>query len=515
MKRILYIALAAFGMTGVQAQEIGVDDALNYSSEQLTGTARFRAMSGAFGALGGDLSAIMINPAGSVVFANSVVGGSLTNYNSKNTSTYFGTSSKDSHSSFDLNQLGGSWVLKNQDESSKWKKLAISFNYENTNNFDDDFFAYGTNPTNSIASYFTNYANSNGGVALSNLQTMQGESIDDLYAYLGETRGLGFPAQQAFLGYQAYVINPMDDTNPENNTYFSNIPSGGNYYQEYTKQTRGYNGKFSANLAMQYGSKWSFGANINAHFTDYYQWTDFYEDNGNNPQNGVQALRFTNEYTTTGSGVSLQVGTIYKITDAFRAGVSYQSPTWMWLNDKLVQTLQTDYTQGSDQVQGVLVAPDVINIYKTYRLRNPGKWTGSLAYIFGKSGLISADYSLKDYGNSRFSGDSEFSPINSSISNQLGIAGEFRVGAEYRIGLVSIRGGYRNESSPYENGRTIGDLNGFSGGLGFTFGRTKLDFAYSYWQRDFEQQFYQTGLTDSASGTIKNNNITMSLMFDL
>lgn len=514
MKRILSALFAVLGMANIQAQEIGVDDALNYSSEQMTGTARFRAMSGAFGALGGDLSAIMVNPAGSVVFANSVVGGTLTSFNSKTNSNYFGTGASENYNSFDMNQLGGSWILKNMNDSSQWKKLAFSINYENTNNFDDSFFTYGVNPTNSVSSYFLNYANGNGGVALSNLQTMPGESVSDLYAYLGETSGLGFPAQQAFLGYQGYIINPLQE-NPDNSVYVNNIPTGGDYYHEYEKQTRGYSGKLALNFGAQYGDRWSFGANINGHFTDYYQWSSFYEDNANNPQNGVQALRFNNEYTTTGSGISLQLGTIYKVTDGFRAGVSYQSPTWLWLNDKLIQSVSTEYTENSSQGMGVLVAPDVVNVYKTYRLRNPGKWTGSLAYVFGKHGLISADYSLKDYGNSKFSGNDEFDPTNSAISDRLDMAGELRIGAEYRIGIFSLRGGYRNEASPYKNGRTMGDLNGFSGGIGFAFGRTKLDLAYSYWQRDYEQQFFQTGLTDTSSATVKNNNISLSLMFDL
>ena len=47
-----------------------ISDGLNYSSNSLDGTARFNSMSGAFGALGGDLSAIAINPAGSAVFNN-------------------------------------------------------------------------------------------------------------------------------------------------------------------------------------------------------------------------------------------------------------------------------------------------------------------------------------------------------------------------------------------------------------------------------------------------------------
>jgi hypothetical protein len=50
MKNIFFCS--ALGFSTAQSQEI--KDALRYSQD-ITGTARFRAMSGAFGALGGDL----------------------------------------------------------------------------------------------------------------------------------------------------------------------------------------------------------------------------------------------------------------------------------------------------------------------------------------------------------------------------------------------------------------------------------------------------------------------------
>ena len=50
----------------------GINEMINYSTSDLNGTARFKSMSGAFGALGGDLSAITINPAGSAIFNHSV-----------------------------------------------------------------------------------------------------------------------------------------------------------------------------------------------------------------------------------------------------------------------------------------------------------------------------------------------------------------------------------------------------------------------------------------------------------
>ena len=45
-------------------------DAVNYSLSDFQGTARYNSMSGSFGALGGDLTAISINPASSAVFNN-------------------------------------------------------------------------------------------------------------------------------------------------------------------------------------------------------------------------------------------------------------------------------------------------------------------------------------------------------------------------------------------------------------------------------------------------------------
>ena len=57
-----------------------VFDALRYSNDQIEGSARFSAMSGAFGALGGELSAISINPAGSAIFSKGVASFTLSNY---------------------------------------------------------------------------------------------------------------------------------------------------------------------------------------------------------------------------------------------------------------------------------------------------------------------------------------------------------------------------------------------------------------------------------------------------
>jgi len=90
MKRYLtFIVLFACAITTAQ----NINDVLRYSQENLQGTARFQGMGGAFGALGGDLSALNVNPAGSAVFNNSLLTFSGTHYEMDNLSNYFGTRS--------------------------------------------------------------------------------------------------------------------------------------------------------------------------------------------------------------------------------------------------------------------------------------------------------------------------------------------------------------------------------------------------------------------------------------
>jgi long-subunit fatty acid transport protein len=66
------------------------------------------------------------------------------------------------------------------------------------------------------------------------------------------------------------------------------------------------------------------------------------------------------------------------------------------------------------------------------------------------------------------------------MTTTLDNTGELRIGAEYKIEKLSLRAGYRIEQSPYKNKTTVGDLTGYSGGLGYNFGSTKIDLSYAY-----------------------------------
>src|SRR6056300_376434 len=102
MKRITtFIMLCLCGIASAQ----NINDVLRYSLEETQGTARYQAMSGAFGALGGELSALGINPAGSAVFNNGLLTFTGSVYDRKNRALYNGTYSETSRSPFELNQI--------------------------------------------------------------------------------------------------------------------------------------------------------------------------------------------------------------------------------------------------------------------------------------------------------------------------------------------------------------------------------------------------------------------------
>lgn len=477
-------------------------DAMRYAQSELQGTARFTSMSGAFGALGGDLSSLNINPAGSAVFNNNLFATTMGFYDIKNKSNYFKTSTSASENNFDLNQAGGVFVFKTRDPNVDLRKFSFSINYENTNNYDNSLFSAGVSPIHSIDGYFTSYAN---GVPL-------GLITNSNYANLENG------AQQAYLGYYGFVINPVDDVDT-NDRYTSNVRSGGNYYQENSTYSTGYNGKLIFNSAVQVNNLY-FGLNLNSHFTDYVQDSNFYESNNNIldlRDDGVSSLNFSNSLHTFGSGFSFQIGTIAKLNNNIRVGFAYESPTWYNLRDEFSQRLTSITTNIKESSPPNVVDPLIINYYAPYDLQTPGSLTGSFAYVFGKTGLISVDYKYKDYSKTEFGpqNDPHFRDLNIEMRNSLGSSSELRVGGEYRIQNLKLRGGYRFEGSPYNDSVTIGDLYSFSGGLGYNFGPIKLDFSYAHAYSTSQEQFFSQGFTERARINTYKNNFTMTFTFEM
>ncbi|MDT0642418.1 outer membrane protein transport protein [Zunongwangia sp. F363] len=491
----LYSAFTATAQTTV--------DAYRYSSEELSGTARYQAMSGAFGALGGDLSALSVNPAGSAVFLNSFASFTASRRSSENEVGYFNQYNSNENSDYNFSQAGGVLVF-NGNNDGNWRKFTLGVNYTETNNFDDNFIASGVN-SRSIDNYFLGYAE---GVPLDLLETVEDESVADLYSYLGENYGYG--EQQALLGYQGYIINPV--SNELENTSYTSAIAGNTFNQRYSFASTGLNGKLSFNFATQYQDFLYLGINLNSHFLNYDSSSIFTESN-NNTGSETNYVNFQNRLSTTGDGFSLQVGAIAKVGEMLRIGAAYESPTWYNIREEAAQSLETDNaTEGTS-----IINPGIVNVYPDYTLQTPGKLTGSAAVLFETRGLVSFDYSYKDYTTMEFrpENDIDFEIQNRNIEDNFRAASSYRLGGEYRFNNLSLRAGYRFEESPYANETTVGELTGYSGGLGYNFGTVKLDLAYSRAEYSTATPLFNVGLTDAPEIDRNLSNFVLSLSFGL
>ena len=503
MKKLILLFIAAIAMPYSYAQDIS--DAVRYASDEIKGTARFRALSGAFGALGGDLSAVSLNPAGSAIFNRPQASITLANFDVDNTTTYFGNSNGTSNSSFELNQSGAAFVFNNTDISSPWRKFVIALTYDQTNNFDNAFFASGMN-TRSIDSYFLENAQ---GLRLDQISAFEGESYTQAYAAIGNI--YGYQNQQAFLGFESFILEPEDINNDANTVYFSNIAPG-TFNQQYSYVSTGYNGKFGFNTSVQFKESLFLGINLNSHWLNYNRST-FLNETNNNDGSFVKQVGFGNNLFTRGTGFSFQLGAIAKVNDVIRLGFTYDSPIWYNIDEETTQYIET--TLSTNEL--LIIDPRIINVFPRYELRTPSKITGSIALVFKQYGLISFDYSRKDFSNTQFepTTDPTFVVQNNLISNNLDVSNTYRVGGEFRIKQLSIRGGYRMEESPYRDKNFYGDLDGFSLGLGYNFGQLKFDVAYENTERTINQQLYNVGLTDTAQIRSDFSDLIFTLSFSL
>lgn len=504
MKKYIYLGIGLVTCLQIQAQSI--DEALRISQDNTVGTARFRSMSGAFGALGGDLSAINVNPASSTVFSNNQVGVTLSTNSYRNKTNYFDSSNETTQTNLRFNQLGGVLVFRDDSESNPWKKIALGINYETTNRYNNNVFVSGTNPNNSIADYFVQSAN---GIPFSEIQLYSGENYSDVYRYLGENNGHN--AQLGFLGYEGYVINPVNNTDT-NTEYLSNAGNAGNFYQEKEILSSGFTSKTAFNFAAEYRKVVSFGLNLNHHYTEYHRTFNYYESASSSQTDRLQTLSYENTLLTLGNGFSFQLGTIVKLKD-LRLGLTYDSPVWQRFTDEQTEGISSTVNGKSDRVN---IYPNITNFYAPYNLRSPGKSTFSMAYIFHKKGLISVDYGIKDYTQTRYSPTNQFTNVNLGFENILKLSTDLRIGGEYRIKNVSLRGGYRYQESPYKKGfSNMGDLNSYSVGMGYVYGPYRFDLAYAYSKRKYQETMFDTGLLSTYKTDQILHNISFTVIFEL
>ena len=478
-----------------------VDEILNLIRDNPIGTARYQSMGGAFGALGGDLSAININPASSSVFNDNQYGFTLATEKKSNKSLYFNNTENQNENKFSISQGGGVWLYKNSGDGNI-NKISFGFNAQTNNSFENSFSIKGRNSSNSIDKFFVN---NSAGLNLNDLSVGENENISGVYKYLGEF--YGYSAQQAFLAYQSYLI----DFDEDSNTFFSIAKYDNGVDQNYNMESNGVNTKYNFNVALQLKDNFYFGLNINTHdvFIDNYV---RYTENNFDSDSAITSIIFENSLITKGEGFSIQLGAITKI-NSVRLGLAYQSPTWYTMQDETYQFLEVNSKDTNGVNFNDIIDPRVLNVYPRYDLRTPSSITTSAAFIFGKIGLFSIDIVSRDYSKVKLKPNYEFLNLNKEINSKLTNTQDIRIGTEFRIYKLSLRGGYTKVGSPYSDSKMMKDSNSYSLGMGFDFGETLINFSYKTLNSESNKQLFDSGLTDSAKLNTKQSISSLSIIF--
>ncbi len=460
-------------------------DAIRYGMTQQYGTARGLATGGATGSLGADLGGVGVNPAGIGLFRSSEF--SLTpNVSFENTNADFkNNSTTEGDAKFNLNHFG--LVLANAKtgkayQRAKWKTFNFAFGQNRLANYNADYNYTGTDNQSSIIETFAQEVNGLGGFS-------QIENASD----------------GARAAYNTYVLD--EDLN-DPNLVRSYVPFAGGLQRTKQVSQVGAMNEFYISMGGNYMEKLMVGATIGLPRIDYTQTTTLSEvDRSGDEFNDFESFDLTQFLSTQGTGVNLKLGAIYRVSNNFRFGLAFHTPTSFNLRDvsSVYMISNTDTLLGSNPIEDFDLRNDPLTF--EYKYRSPMRAILSGTYLFNKKGNISADIEYVDYDGMQFDYQGNFANaeilVNQLIENTYKSAVNIRVGGEVIVKNIALRAGFASVGNPYEN-NSNGGLMRYSLGAGYRNKAFFADFGLALSQMkttDFTHQLERTVDIPSAEVT--------------
>ena len=480
-KGLLAISIIALSSITLLAQnEI---DALRFSQDAPLGTARFSAMSGAFGSLGGEFSALSLNPAGIGMYQFSEF--SFTpSFSLNSTTSYYGNKETDYKSGLKIGNIG--LVFSSLRENSEWKRINFAIGWNQLANYDSNIRIQGENNTSSIADNI--------------LAISQGNSIDELNTLYS------YPA------FVTYLIDFPDSLNitsnsyiNDNGNYISNVK--GNSSKNQTKNIHSSGGKneFIFSIGGSFNEQLYLGATIGVPTLDYYEKSTYSETNFEDTINGLQGFDLHEELSVYGAGLNLKLGAILRVNDNLKLGAALHTPTAYSIEETFSTSLTTHFSEES-------ITESSNPNYFEYDLITPWKAILSASSLLNKNILLSADYEIVDYSfSSMHSSQYTFTDENNVIQKLYTKASNIRLGAEINIKPFVVRAGYSKYGSAFAN-KDYSKEN-YSFGLGINNGGYYLDAAYVLSQGNGEHLLYSEDYINPVSLVNTNHSLVFTLGF--
>lgn len=432
-------------------------DALRYSRMNYSGTARFNALGGSMGAIGGEASSILINPGGLGVYRNSEFTFTTGLYINDQLSSFRGN--ERSNNAVMLNLSNISYIGSYRGDPNGWKNYSFAIGYNRIANFSGENSILGNNPNSTIIDSYVDQVNQN-----------RASTIDlNDYAY-------------PFGPSQAYWVYLIDSLSP--NQHIRTLDFQDNIEQQRNIETAGSQNETYFSFGGNYLDRLYLGASMGIQTFRFEQTTRFEENYTYDPPALASEFLAKNyveqtDLITSGTGVNFKLGFIYRINNSVRIGGAIHSPTFFGMTETYT------FKSNASFATGEFFEGDLVESNYRYRLRTPTRYNASLAYVFLDKGLLNVDYEFVDYSTARFNDTREFDydygESNREIRQALSGSHNLRLGAEYRLSPFVLRAGYRIEDNPYSENLAFSpdeSRKSISLGTGFRSKNYNIDLTY-------------------------------------
>ncbi|HZF66118.1 MAG TPA: aromatic hydrocarbon degradation protein [Chitinophagaceae bacterium] len=464
MKRFLLVAFMCLTAALTYAQEPA--DALRFSWTAPGGTARNQAVGGAMGSLGGDVTAVFVNPAGLAFYKTGDIVFTPVYHMGKTKASYLNRTEKDQKNSFAWGTTGV--VLGSGNQGRNNRNTAVSIAFTRSADFNNNTLYRGANNSSSYSQKF--------------LEEIGNGNIKDANKVASD-----FPFGTS-LAFNTFWIDTVAGGSSGNFDFKTRAPFTSGLIQEQMIETRGGISEIALGGAVSKHDKFMFGVSLGVPILRYERNSMYTEaDATDNTNNNFDFATVREELSTKGLGFNLKAGMIFKPQEYWRVGLAFHTPTLYSLTD----LYQAEITTDTENYQGRLTdySIDYTNGGSSefkYTLITPYRAIGSISYVLREiqdvrkqRGFLTADVEYVNYKSSSFMEDEEnglsdastkeyLKSLNRAIDKAYKGAFNFRVGGELKFTTLMVRLGAAYYGNPYQNinGEKGNRLN-LSGGLGY------------------------------------------------
>jgi hypothetical protein len=479
------------------------EDAIKYSFFPQNGTARSLAIGGAMGSLGGDITATYVNPAG---LGNYKTGEFVFtpgfNFNN-NKSTYRDSKFDCKKNNFMLGPIG--LVFGSANRYNPTSSNAFSIVLTQTASFNNAVQYKGYNDHSSFSEQWAEEVSKSGqtiDAILDNPQYAYGSS-PALYTYLVDTFRVNGDLQVR--GLPEFLLG-----------------NGSALYQEKNIVTKGGIYEIAIGFATNKKDKLMFGGSIGIPIVSYKNSTTFRESDSSNANNNFDYFSYTDNYKTSGAGINLKLGLIFKPVEHIRLGLAVHTPTYMFT---MKDTRNSSLEVNSEDYNGLASVSSSTFTNGTdgeskYTMITPWKFLLSGSYVFREiedvrkqKGFITADIEYSGYRNTGFYSANEtpsdqeadyFKALNQVIKGQYKGNFNFRVGGELKFNVIMARLGFAYYTNPYKDDELKARKMLVSGGIGYRHKGFFIDLTYVHSFNKDVDFAYRLADKSNTFATVKN-----------